>query len=29
VLLNPVNFDAIYQQQKQQLAQEAAPATTH
>jgi preprotein translocase subunit SecB len=30
VLLNPINFDAIYQQQKQQqLAQAAAPGTTH
>ena len=30
VLLNPINFDAIYQQQKQQqLAQAAAPVTTH
>ncbi len=28
VLLNPVNFDAIYQQQKQQ-AQPDTPATTH
>lgn len=28
VLLNPVNFDALYQQQKQQQA-EAATATTH
>jgi preprotein translocase subunit SecB len=29
VLLNPINFDAIYQQQKQQQAQAAAPVTTH
>ena len=30
VLLNPINFDAIYQQQKQQqLAQPTAPVTTH
>ena len=29
VLLNPINFDAIYQQQKQQLALAAAPASTH
>jgi len=30
VLLNPINFDAIYQQQKkQQLAQAPAPVTTH
>jgi preprotein translocase subunit SecB len=29
VLLNPINFDAIYQQQKQQQAQPAAPGTTH
>ncbi len=30
VLLNPINFDAIYQQQKQQqLVQAAAPGTTH
>lgn len=28
VLLNPINFDALYQQQKQQQAQ-AAQATTH
>jgi preprotein translocase subunit SecB len=28
VLLNPINFDALYQQQKQQ-AQVDAPATTH
>lgn len=29
VLLNPINFDVIYQQQKQQLAQAAAPTSTH
>lgn len=29
VLLNPINFDVIYQQQKQQLAQTAAPTSTH
>jgi len=29
VLLNPINFDALYQQQKQQLAQAAASTTTH
>ena len=31
VLLNPINFDVLYQQQKQQQAQAAAeaPATTH
>jgi len=29
VLLNPVNFDSIYQQQKQQRVQAAATATTH
>ena len=29
VLLNPINFDAIYQQQKLQQAQPAAPGTTH
>ena len=30
VLLNPINFDAIYQQQKQQQqAQTASPVTTH
>jgi preprotein translocase subunit SecB len=30
VLLNPINFDAIYQQQKQQQpAQAAVPGTTH
>ena len=29
VLLNPINFEAIYQQQKQQQAQATAPGTTH
>ncbi len=29
VLLNPINFDMLYQQQKQQQAQAAAVATTH
>lgn len=29
VLLNPINFDALYQQQKQQQAQAAASKTTH
>ena len=28
VLLNPINFEALYQQQKQQQV-EAAPVTTH
>jgi preprotein translocase subunit SecB len=28
VMLNPINFDVLYQQQKQQQA-EAATATTH
>lgn len=29
VLLNPINFDAVYQQQRQKLPQTAAPTTTH
>jgi preprotein translocase subunit SecB len=29
VLLNPINFDALYQQQRQQQAQAATPTTTH
>ncbi len=29
VLLNPINFDALYQQQKQQLAQAVTSTTTH
>ncbi len=29
VLLNPINFDMLYQQRKQQQAQAAASATTH
>lgn len=29
VLLNPINFDALYQQQKQQAQASATPATTH
>ena len=29
VLLNPINFDSLYQQQKQQRVQTAATATTH
>jgi preprotein translocase subunit SecB len=29
VLLNPINFDALYQQQRQQLAQAASSTTTH
>ncbi len=29
VLLNPINFDMLYQQQKQQQAQAATAATTH
>ena len=29
VLLNPINFDALYQQQKQQAQADAATATTH
>jgi len=29
VLLNPINFDALYQQQRQQQAQAASPTTTH
>jgi preprotein translocase subunit SecB len=29
VLLNPINFDAIYQQQKQQQARAAASTATH
>lgn len=29
VLLNPINFDALYQQQKQQQAPAAAAQTTH
>jgi preprotein translocase subunit SecB len=29
VLLNPINFDALYQQQRQQLAQAALSTTTH
>lgn len=29
VLLNPINFEALYQQQKQQQAQVSSPATTH
>lgn len=29
VLLNPINFDALYQQQKQQAQASAATATTH
>jgi len=29
VLLNPINFDAIYQQQKQQQLQAATPIVTH
>lgn len=29
VLLNPINFDLLYQQQKQQQAQPAATETTH
>jgi preprotein translocase subunit SecB len=29
VLLNPINFDAIYQQQKQQRAQAATSTATH
>jgi len=29
VLLNPINFDALYQQQKQQQAEAAAGQTTH
>jgi preprotein translocase subunit SecB len=29
VLLNPINFDAIYQQQKQQQAQAATSTATH
>lgn len=29
VLLNPINFDALYQQQKQQAQASAAMATTH
>lgn len=29
VLLNPINFDSLYIQQKQQQAQAAAAATTH
>ena len=29
VLLNPINFDMLYQQQKQQQAQAAATPTTH
>ncbi len=29
VLLNPINFDALYQQQKQQQAQATASTTTH
>ncbi len=29
VLLNPINFDALYQQQKQQAQADTPPATTH
>ena len=29
VLLNPINFDALYQQQKQQAQADATTATTH
>ena len=29
VLLNPINFEALYQQKKQQQQAEAVPATTH
>jgi preprotein translocase subunit SecB len=29
VLLNPINFDALYQQQRQQQAQAASPTITH
>ena len=29
VLLNPINFDALYQQQRQQQSQATASATTH